>query len=131
MPHPALTASDPWRTQRPGRPRSALHREDLDPRPGECHVCYVDRMIARSECSGELLALRWWQPLRAPRATSLARRIAEMGAECDCELLTRVYEPAPSLVDLPAGGWDRPRCDGVRPGSSQPCGRWRRRARWA
>lgn len=109
----------------------ASHREDLDPRPAECLVCYVARLLARQDCAGGTALVTWWQQLRAPRATALVRRLEAMGVACDCELLTAAYERAPSLVATPAGAWDTPSCRGVRAGSSQPCGRWRRRPRWA
>lgn len=109
----------------------AVGREDLDPRRQECVVCYVDRLLRRGDCSGDLDLAAWWGGLRAPRATTLVPRLRALGATCDCEVLTRLYVSVPALERRTAAPWDAPVCKGVPTGSAQPCRAWLRRPRWA
>lgn len=108
------------------------------PRQMECVFCYVDRMLDDLGCDN---TLRWavhWRELRAPRATSLEKRLASRGGYCDCEIFLNGWTPSAHAVvyDAETEDWrwrdPRPSCFGVRRGSSQPCGLWMplRRPRW-
>ena len=48
-------------------------------RPGECLVCYVDRMVAEVECYTTLRFARWFRDHRARRASALERRLGYVG----------------------------------------------------
>lgn len=119
---------------------SLLRRESIElttPRPGECLLCYVYRMLEFG-CFGR----RWterYRDLRAPRATALDRRLASRGACCcDCEIFFNAYELKQrwKVWDETAYDWVEPQqmppCTGVRPGSTQPCQIWiaQYRPRW-
>lgn len=131
----------------------ALHdlaTELLEPRPRECVLCYVFRMTEEFGCNGTHRFTEEFRLQRAPRATALLRRFADLGACCcECELFLNAYQPRSDLWQV--GGWmenangDRfwvdpeyprelPACTGVRRGSTQPCELWvcisRRRYAW-
>ena len=57
-------------TRRPidGDPREA-------PRPGECVICFVRRMVAARGCTGALPWVERWRLARARRATALVDRL--------------------------------------------------------
>ncbi len=127
-----------------------------EPRPRECLLCYVYRMLEHG-CTGHRWTARY-RDLRAPRATGLERRLGQRGGYCDCEIFMNAYEPvrrlwtvptAPSSppADGPVDGYDDeaepeedelvppdelPPCLGVRAGSTQGCAHWVRqwRGRW-
>lgn len=101
------------------------------PRPGECLICYLLRMVEEFGCT----ELRWskhYRDQRAPRAQGLERRLAGRGGHCDCEVLVNAVRP---LFGVPRPGDDDvlaaeeatviPPCTGVRRGSTQPCLNWR------
>lgn len=113
----------------------------IDPKAGECLVCYVSRMVEAHGCSG----LRWalhYRDQRAPQATAIEQRLGEMGGYCDCEILMNAYEYAGPTVKSADGddgddGDDRygeppdpfPDCERVPRGSTQPCTLWRPQVR--
>lgn len=114
----------------------------LGVRDRECLLCYVHRMLGRYGCSG----MRWashYRDVRAPRATALERRLGQGGGFCDCEIFLNAYTLEDRFVVPPRkyeeGGvvyetepsWPKPfpECHGVRAGSTQSCGLWRRRRR--
>ncbi len=115
----------------------------LDPRPGECLLCYVHRMLLEYNCNGRLRFARHYRDRRAPRATGLERRLGSAGGYCDCEIFLNGYCLRPEH-QLPSGDVsddDRhepdptrpdplPGCTQVRAGSTQPCTLWWRRERW-
>lgn len=92
----------------------------LPPWPRECLACYVRRMLEHG-CNG----LKWtkaYRDLRAPRATALERKFAELGGTCDCEVMANVFHPTAEL-------WERdevniPPCLTVRLGTIRPCALW-------
>lgn len=113
----------------------------FSPRPGECVLCYVYRMVAEFGCDCRLRFATHYRDLRAPRATGLERRLGQSGGYCDCEIFLNGYEPRPpysvpvvnddiaeneSLLTWPDS---MPRCAGVRAGSTQPCSLWGRQDR--
>ncbi len=104
------------------------------PRPRECLVCYVLRMLEYG-CHGQYW-LKRYRDLRAPRATALERRISRMGGYCDCEMLMNAFHPNPWGVRAGGDGdlafESMPGCLGVRGGSTRPCLLWvdRNAVRW-
>ena len=85
----------------------------MSTRPGECVLCYVQRMVTAFGCDG---TLRWalrWRDRRAPRATRLKDRLTARGAHCDCELFSNVGDPPR----------DPERCAGST-GAWAPCDNW-------
>lgn len=89
-----------------------------EPQPAECLPCYLDRLLRTAPCDGTLRLTRRYRDAVAPRATALERRMHDQGACCDCEILWNVYTSKSDDV-FP--------CQGVRRGSTAPCGLW---ARW-
>ncbi|WP_277050859.1 DUF2695 domain-containing protein [Ruania albidiflava] len=118
-----------------------LASELTDPRPGECLLCYVYRMLEHG-CRGLRWALRY-RDQRAPRATALERRLGQVGGYCDCEIFMNGYDLRSAYLGEPGGyavynGVLRrerpypnpmPGCLGVGRGSTRPCGLWARRPR--
>ena len=116
----------------------------LGPRPGECVLCYVYRMIGEFGCDCRLRFAAHYRDVRAPRATGLERRLGQVGGYCDCEIFLNGYEPRPQYWvpvvsdeldedDEPELTWPDPMsdCAGVRAGSTQPCSLWcRQYRRW-
>lgn len=105
-----------------------LSAELTRPRPAECLLCYVYRMLDLG-CTG----LRWalhYRDACAPRATALPSRLMSRGAGCDCEIFLNGYQPRDQykIIDEVTGDWDfppaMPPCTGVRKGSTQPCRLW-------
>lgn len=99
------------------------------PLPAECVLCFVWRMLGMSECNVTLRWARVWRAARAPRATSLERRLGRRGAFCDCQIFLNAWVTAASLVTGVDHGRARGSptpglCLGVRGGSSQPCALW-------
>lgn len=106
-------------------------------RPRECLLCYVYRMLEHG-CVG----LRWalhYRDTRAPRATSLERRLEQQSAYCDCEIFANAYQLAPHLLVRPEPvvedgvSYEQeyatypdplPDCLGVRAGNTRGCGLW-------
>jgi len=114
----------------------------LGPRPGECVLCYVYRMITEFGCDCRLRFAMHYRDVRAPRATGLERRLGQVGGYCDCEVFLNGYEPRPQYWvpevsddltedDEPEFTWPDPMpdCTGVRAGSTQPCSLWSRQYR--
>lgn len=107
-------------------------------RPGECLVCYVDRMVADVGCDTTLRFAMRFRDARAPRATGLSRRLGYVGGFCDCEILMngwwmhpRFWSNPPQVVedgivmqDDPEPPDPSPPCAGVRRGSTRPCANW-------
>jgi hypothetical protein len=123
-----------------------------EPRPRECLLCYVYRMLEHG-CTGHRWTARY-RDLRAPRATGLERRLGQKGGYCDCEIFMNAYEPvrqlwiahpaitsadpddAESASDEDESDEDElvppdvlPPCHGVRAGSTQGCAHWVRQWR--
>lgn len=117
-----------------------LTRQPLDPvlgaapRPSECLACYLHRMIRAGDCPGTLAWADHYRQVRARRATALTRRLEHRGACCDCEVVTLVWCPSPALWVRNRSTGDLvepdelPSCEGVRPGSTEPCHLWSRSA---
>ena len=108
-----------------------------EPAPGECVLCYVDRMLAAFGCDCTLRSARSWRDRRLPRRTGLERRLEARGGFCDCEVFLNGWTLRGHLEVLGDDGeptWpaERPPCARVGPRSSQPCANWepRRRGRW-
>lgn len=119
--------------------------EVLEPRAGECLLCYLYRNVNEFGCNGTHRFTLEYRNRVAPRATALIRRIKDMGACCcECELFMNAYQPHGSLWQ--PGGWvtddngehawleaempaNLPSCPGVRRGSTQPCAHWVRTGR--
>ncbi len=104
--------------------------------PGECLPCFVERMVAAHGCGNALQFTRLWRNRAAPRATALERRLAARGGFCDCEVLFNAYLRRTDLEreECDAEYEDTtklaPPCQGVRRGSSRPCGWWITRSRY-
>lgn len=96
------------------------------PRPRECLICYVMRMLEFG-CHGQYW-LKRYRDLRAPRATALERRMAQKGGYCDCEVLMNAFHPNPWYFSANEDGdiviESMPHCLGVRGGSTQSCLLW-------
>ncbi len=104
------------------------------PAPGECLVCFLERMVSAYGCNNRLLFAQLWRDRMAPRATALERRLGAKGGYCDCEVLMNAYVRRDDYLRELAGDYDAPAddvppCLGVSRGSSQPCGHWIRRPR--
>ena len=123
----------------------ALADDLTTPRPRECLLCFVRRMLAEFGCDTTLRFARHFRDLSAPRAVGLERRLAARGGFCDCEIFLNGWEPDRSLWtperEVEQDGyvevWDAeppasmPACVGVRLGSTQPCASWQPlRRRW-
>lgn len=118
----------------------SLLDEWLAPRPRECLACYLDRVLERYGCDGDLRFARRYRDLVAPRATRLEQRLEAAGGYCDCEVLANAMQPAWRLwstsravdvdgqtVVLDAEPPEHmPQCAGVGRGSTQPCIHWHR-----
>ena len=115
-----------------------------EPGPRECLMCFVRRMLEDFGCDNRLRFAPRFRDLRAPRAVGLERRLGERGAFCDCEMFLNGWSSARHLwtpeQQVEHDGWvevvqeaeppaTMPPCDGVRLGSTQPCGHWERRRR--
>lgn len=96
------------------------------PRPHECLLCYVLRMLDFG-CHGRDW-LKRYRDLRAPRATALERRMDQKGGYCDCEMLMNAFHPNPWYFgpdeDRDIFAESMPPCLGVRGGSTRPCLLW-------
>jgi Protein of unknown function (DUF2695) len=107
----------------------ALSEALTRPRPGECLLCFVDRMLQSFGCDVTLRWVRRWRDLRLPRASGLERRLGRSGAFCDCEVFLNGWTVRDDLLvpdDSGDGNWppERPECAGVGSPSSQPCSTW-------
>lgn len=112
------------------------------PRPGECVVCFVERMTRAYGCSGRLLWAELWRDRCAPNATALAGRLGRKGGYCDCEVLMNAFVRQELFWSRISRTWteederfeaqEPPACGGVRRGSSQACQHWvtRHRGTW-
>ena len=115
------------------------------PGPGECVLCFAARMVSEFGCDTTMRWVRRWRDLRVQRATGLVRRLNARGGFCDCEIFLNGITYAPHLLvrSLPPdpdededvhedeGRWPnpRPRCGGVRSGSTKGCTHWVRHRR--
>lgn len=112
------------------------------PHPGECVICFVDRVTRAHGCTGRLTWAAMWRDRCAPRATALERRLGAKGGYCDCEVLMNAYVRRELASAVARGLWTDEEerfeerapepCLGVRTGSAQPCRHWlpRGRGRW-
>lgn len=86
-----------------------------EPGEHECLRCYLLRMVNEFGCDG---GHRWtirWRDQRAPQATGLVRKLAQLGGCCDCEVLLNVFPHYPQTDKvLPCAGQPQP-------GSAMPC----------
>jgi hypothetical protein len=86
-----------------------------EPDDRECLRCFLLRMTSEFGCTG---THRWtirWRDVRAPRATGLPARLADLGGGCDCEVLLNVFPQYPRTTRLlPCAGQPRS-------GSAVPC----------
>jgi hypothetical protein len=100
------------------------------PLPVECLFCFVWRMLDTFGCNATLRWARHWRDARAPRATSLERRLARAGGLCDCEIFLNGWELASRSRARGIASTEATAevCTGVRRGSTQPCARWVRRS---
>jgi len=94
------------------------------PEEGECLFCYVFRMLTVHGCNNRLRWAARWRDLRAPRATALERTLGSRGGYCDCEIFMNGWTASPAIWPDPM-----PKCQDVRPRSSQPCSHWQRMSR--
>jgi hypothetical protein len=111
-----------------------------NPRESECLCCYVARLLDEFPCDGTHRLAFHYRDTMAPRATTLNKRLSQVGACCcDCELFLNGYQlnPSPSggagFVDRDEGDFRfdaLPGCAGVRRGSVQPCRNWVQIGRW-
>jgi Protein of unknown function (DUF2695) len=118
-----------------------LAAELVAPEGRECLACYVSRMLCEFGCDGTVRFALRYRDIRVPRATALARTLADGGGFCDCEVLMNVFSPAARLWT--PGRWVEDEdgdeeyvaaaepesispCSGVRAGSAKPCGSWER-----
>jgi len=105
------------------------------PEEGECLFCYVFRMLTVHGCNNRLRWAARWRDLRAPRATALERRLGSRGGYCDCEIFMNGWTASPAITTWDPETEDEiwpdpmPKCQGVRPRSSQPCSHWQRMSR--
>jgi len=86
-----------------------------EPHDRECLRCFLVRMLGDFGCDG---SHRWtirWRGVRAPLATGLLARLAELGGGCDCEVLMNVFP------HYPAPGRPLPCAGQPQPGSAVPC----------
>jgi hypothetical protein len=86
-----------------------------EPGERECLRCFLLRMISEFGCDG---THRWairWRELRAPLATGLLAKLAELGGGCDCEVLLNVFP------HYPEGGQLLPCAGQPQVGSAVPC----------
>jgi Protein of unknown function (DUF2695) len=92
-----------------------LSRRLTEPHEHECLRCFLLRMINEFGCDGTHRWARHWRAERAPRATRLLRRLAQLGGCCDCEVLLNVFP------DYPETGALLPCAGQPQPGSAMPC----------
>jgi hypothetical protein len=92
-----------------------LSRRLTEPHERECLRCFLLRMINEFGCDGTHRWAGHWQEERAPRATKLLRRLAQLGGCCDCEVLLNVFP------DYPETGAPLPCAGQPQPGSAMPC----------
>jgi len=97
------------------RELAELSQRLTEPGERECLRCYLMRMVTAFGCDNTHRWAARWRDLRAPRASALLDRLADLGGCCDCEVLFNVYPNYPEADQiLPcAGVW--------RAGSTQPC----------
>ena len=99
-----------------------------EPRPRECLLCYVYRMLELG-CDGTHRWATRFRDLRAPRVHGLLSRLSSMGACCcDCEIFRNAYVAAPRESGDPSSS-EPPGCRGARAGSTKGCALWTRRRR--
>jgi Protein of unknown function (DUF2695) len=93
----------------------ALSLALTEPDDRECLRCFLLRMIGEFGCTG---THRWtlrWRDVRAPRASGLVGKLAELGGGCDCEVLLNVFPQYPrTMRRLPCAGQPQS-------GSAVPC----------
>jgi len=86
-----------------------------EPDDRECLRCFLLRMISEFGCAG---THRWtirWRDVRAPLASGLVGKLAELGGGCDCEVLLNVFPQYPRTTRrLPCAGQPQS-------GSAVPC----------
>ncbi|MBC9734620.1 DUF2695 domain-containing protein [Nocardioides marmotae] len=93
----------------------------------ECLLCFTTRQVLTEGCDHSRRWLELFRELRSPTATGLEKRIAT----CDCATLDRWTLARHLLVrdvhtDELGPPPEAPRCAGVGPTSTRPCGNWDR-----
>lgn len=93
----------------------ALSLALTEPDDRECLRCFLLRMMSEFGCAG---THRWtirWRDVRAPLASGLLAKLAQLGGGCDCEVLLNVFpQYPPTTRRLPCA--DQPQS-----GSAVPC----------
>ena len=104
-----------------------------EPVEHECLACYLYRVIDQAGCQGKLDLLARYRDACAPRATAAERKSRMLGGYCDCEYLMNVVQPATTETMRAVDHGRDLVCQGVRRGSTTPCGNWlvRRGVQWA
>jgi hypothetical protein len=93
----------------------ALSSVLTEPGDRECLRCFLLRMISEFGCDSTHRWTMRWRALRAPLATSLLDKLAELGGCCDCEVVLNVFpQYPPSGRLLPCAGQ-------TQWGSAVPC----------
>jgi hypothetical protein len=86
-----------------------------EPDDRECLRCFLLRMISEFGCAGTHRWTTRWRDVRAPLASGLVSRLAELGGGCDCEVLLNAFPQYPRTARrLPCAGQPQP-------GSAVPC----------
>jgi hypothetical protein len=68
-----------------------------EPRPDECPLCYVERMLDAFSCDSSLRWTRRWRDRVRPRAADLERRLEVAGVFCDGQVIARPSAIVPAL----------------------------------
>lgn len=93
----------------------ALSLALTEPDDRECLRCFLLRMMSEFGCAG---THRWtirWRDVRAPLASGLLAKLAQLGGGCDCEVLLNVFpQYPPTTRRLPCAGQPQS-------GSAVPC----------
>jgi hypothetical protein len=93
----------------------ALSSVLTEPGDRECLRCFLLRMISEFGCDGTHRWTSRWRAVRAPRATRLLTKLADLGGYCDCAVVLNVFpQYPPSGRLLPCAG--QPHA-----GSAVPC----------
>ena len=104
----------------------------VDPQVGECVLCFVHRAVTELGCD---TTLRWttrFHEVRVPEATSLQRRMGDLGGSCDCGIFDGGFELVRECLERDVHTDElhqpalRPTCGGVRRTSARPCRNWQR-----
>ena len=105
--------------------------EFFEPRPAECLACFIRRALV-SGCSGTLGLAQCWESSTQGNGI-LAGWLFRQGAQCDCEVVTTLFEPCIFQIRTDDGRYIPPRalaevcrCFGVNDAVTKPCAMWSR-----